>query len=141
MRFKTRLKPSFTLIDLTPLVDVVFLILIFFIVASEILPLKSLNIENPTLSVESEALTTRLILVMDAQNVIYLGSKKHIVDFPSLKEELSKEYANLQKDNPYNPPTIVLSIDKRVHYDTVLKLVSAAGEIFSSIRLVYNSRE
>ena len=49
MKFKTRLKTSMALIDLTPLVDVIFLMLIFFIVTSDILPLKSLLIENPKL--------------------------------------------------------------------------------------------
>lgn len=139
MRFKTRLKPSFNLIDLTPLVDVVFLMLIFFIVTSEILPLKSLHIENPALTKDHEPVTTRLILVMDAQNVIYLGSKKNIVDFPSLKEELQKEFDHLKRENPFSAPTLVLSIDKKVEYDAVLKLLSIAEEIFSTLRLVYKS--
>ena len=47
MKFKTNLKVSNSLIDMTPLVDVIFLMLIFFIVTSDVLPLKSLNIENP----------------------------------------------------------------------------------------------
>ncbi len=70
MRFKTNLKPAMNLIDLTPLVDVVFLLLIFFIVTSDILPLKSLNIENPTIDRNSAPLTTQLLVVMDAQDVI-----------------------------------------------------------------------
>lgn len=85
LRFKTSLKHSNSLIDLTPLVDVIFLMLIFFIITSDILPLKSLNIENPTLDKDSAPLTTQLIIVMDAQNVIYLGSRKSIVDLVSLK--------------------------------------------------------
>src|SRR5436309_1220759 len=135
MRFKTNLKTSFSLIDLTPLVDVVFLILIFFIVTSEILPLKSLHIENPDLINDTQPVTTRLILVMDAQNVLYLGSKKNIVDFQSLKDELLKEYAKMLEVNPKTAPTLVLSIDKKVQYDYVLKLISTAQEVFTSIRL------
>ena len=72
---KTRLKSSFSLIDLTPLVDVVFLMLIFFIITSDILPLKSLNIENPTLNTTSAPLTSQLLVVIDAQNVIYVGER------------------------------------------------------------------
>ena len=79
------------LIDLTPLVDVIFLMLIFFIVTSDILPLKSLLIENPKLEKDSAPLTTQLLLVMDAQHVIYLGSKKAIVDLASLKQSLQQE--------------------------------------------------
>lgn len=76
MKYKTRLKASNNLIDLTPLVDVIFLMLIFFIVTSDILPLKSLHVENPVLDRNSAPLTTQLLVVMDAQRVIYVGSKK-----------------------------------------------------------------
>lgn len=139
MRFKTKLKPSFTLIDMTPLVDVVFLMLIFFIISSEILPLKSLYIENPKIERDGEAVTTRLILVMDAQHVLYLGSKKNIVDIPSLGTALKKEHEALTQKNPKAPPTLVLSIDRRVDYDSFLKILSIAQENFSSIRLVYDT--
>lgn len=141
MRFKTKLKPSFTLIDMTPLVDVVFLMLIFFIISSEILPLKSLYIENPSLEREGESVTTRLILVMDRQHVLYLGSKKNIVDIPSLGTALKKEHEALLKENPNTPPSLVLSIDKRVDYEAFLKVLSIAKETFSSIRLVYSPHQ
>lgn len=66
MQFKTSLKSTHALIDLTPLVDVVFLMLVFFIVTSDILPLKSLHIESPKLERNSEPLTTQILVVMDA---------------------------------------------------------------------------
>src|SRR6476661_6082715 len=96
MKFKTNLKASYNLVDLTPLVDVIFLLLIFFIVTSDILPLKSLNIQNPTIEKDSSPLTTQLLLVMDAEHVIYLGSKKAIVDLASLKEHLKHEIKKME---------------------------------------------
>lgn len=126
-------------IDLTPLVDVIFLMLIFFIVTSDILPLKSLFIENPPLEQDSAPLTTQLLLVMDAQQVIYLGSKKAIVDFTTVKDNLEKEVAKLKILNKGEEPTVVLSIDKRVDYGVFLKLFSIAQECCSRIRLVYQS--
>ena len=137
MRFKTNLKPSLNLIDLTPLVDVVFLMLIFFIVTSDVLPLKSLNIENPTLDRDTIPLTTQLFVVMDAHNVIYVGSKKEIVDFASLKEFLLSEMAALRQDNPGCKPTVVLSVDKNVDYGTFLRLFSVAQECTPQLRLVF----
>jgi biopolymer transport protein ExbD len=141
MRFKTNLKGSNSLIDLTPLVDVIFLMLIFFIVTSDILPLKSLNIENPTVNLNAEPLTTQLIVVMDAQNVIYLGSKKMIVDMSSLKDHLHQEIAALKKQNGNHEPTVVLSLDRRVDYGSFLKLFAIAQECGSQIRLVYKPSE
>ena len=137
MIFKSRLKHTNFLIDLTPLVDVIFLLLIFFIITSDILPLKSLAIEHPTLNQDSTPLTTQLIVVMDAQNVIYLGSKKEIIDLVSLKENLEKEILQLKEQSGQAHPTIVLSVDRRVEYGLFLKMFSTAQECSKNIRLVY----
>lgn len=137
MKFKTRLTPSMALIDLTPLVDVIFLMLIFFIVTSDILPLKSLFIENPKLEKDSSPLTTQLLVVMDAQQVIYVGSKKAIVDLGSLKEYLGREVQFLIKENGGIEPTVVLSVDRRVNYGLFLQLFAIAQECCPRLRLVY----
>lgn len=139
MRFKTNLKASHNLIDLTPLVDVIFLMLIFFIITSDILPLKSLNIENPTLEEDSTPLTTQLLVVMDAQNVIYVGSKKDIVDLGSLESHLNDEIAHLKALHPQVSPTVVLSIDRRVEYGLFLQLFAIAQKNAPRLRLVYKN--
>lgn len=141
MKFKTNLKTSTSLVDLTPLVDVIFLLLIFFIVTSDILPLKSLSIENAQLEKDSSPILTQLILVMDAQNVIYLGSKKSIVDFTSLKQNLTAELDRLKNLQEGHQPTVVLSIDKRVDYGLFLKLFYIVQECCPKIRLVYQPTE
>ncbi len=141
MKFKTNLKVSNTLIDMTPLVDVIFLMLIFFIVTSDILPLKSLHIENPTLDKNSAPLTTQILVVMDAQNVIYVGSKKAIVDLGSVKTQLQEEVEKLRQEGLETLPTVVLSIDRRVDYESFLKLFSVIQESTPRIRLVYKPEE
>ncbi len=137
MKFKTRLKPTQALIDLTPLVDVVFLLLIFFIITSDILPLKSLQIKNPSLETESLPLLTELLVVMDAHHVIYVGSKKKIVDLGSLKESLQKEMTRLKEHHKSIDPAIVLSIDSSVSYGLFLKVFAIAQQCSSRLRLVY----
>lgn len=137
MRFKTTLKASANLIDLTPLVDVIFLMLIFFIVTSDILPLKSLNIESPVLEADSMPLTTRLPVIMDAQNVIYVGSKKEILDFDTLKSHLSIEIAKLKARHPGSDPTVVLSVDRQVEYGIFLRLFGIVQETSPKLRLAY----
>lgn len=141
MQFKTNLKSALNLIDLTPLVDVIFLMLIFFIVTSDILPLKSLNIENPTIDRSAPPMTTQLLVVMDAQNVIYVGSKKAIVDFSSLKNTVQEHIDQLKRQNPDSNPTVVLSVDRRVEYGPFLRLFSLIQECTPRIRLVYQAGE
>lgn len=137
MRFKTNLKATPNLIDLTPLVDVIFLMLIFFIVTSDILPLKSLNVENPMLEQDSMPLTTQLLVVMDAQNVIYAGSKKEILDFSTLQTHLQGEIAKIKARYPESQPTVVLSVDRRVEYGVFLHLFSIVQQCAPHLRLVY----
>jgi biopolymer transport protein ExbD len=115
--------------------------LIFFIVTSDILPLKSLLIENPKLEKDSAPLTTQLLLVVDSQHVIYLGSKKAIVDLTSLKENLRDELQHLKAQNNGHEPTVVLSVDRRVHYGLFLQIFAIAQECCSSLRLVYQPEE
>ncbi|MFT4553345.1 MAG: biopolymer transport protein ExbD [Chlamydiales bacterium] len=141
MNFKTNLRASNTLIDLTPLVDVIFLLLVFFVITSDILPLKSLNVENPKINKDSPPMTTQLLVVMDAQNVIYLGPKKDIVDLASLKEHLMEEIALVKKQRSGVDPTIVLSIDRRVEYGPFLRLFSTTQECSAKVRLVYKPSE
>lgn len=141
MNFKSNLKASSNLIDLTPLVDVIFLMLIFFIVTSDILPLKSLNIENPSLNLNSSPLTTQLLVVVDAQNVIYVGSKKTIVDLASLKNTVLNDIAQLKKQHPNIEPTVVVSVDRRVEYGSFLRVFSIIQECGPRIRLVYKPVE
>jgi len=138
MKFKTSLKPDTNIIDLTPLVDVIFLLLIFFIVTSDILPLKSLNIEHPKIERATAPRTSQILVVMDAQNVIYVGSKKEIVDFYSFKESLRNEIENCMAFQSGVDPTVVLSIDRRVEYGAFLRLFSLAQEANVKLRLVYS---
>lgn len=141
LKFKTRLKPAFSLIDLTPLVDVIFLLLIFFIVTSDILPLKSLKIENPTLNQAAAPLTTQLLVVMDAQHVIYVGSKKSIADLGSLVDLVNAELNKILKGHPKAAPTLVLSVDKRVEYGNFLSLFSTLQKVGLPMRLVFKTEE
>lgn len=140
MRFQTRLKPSHTLIDLTPLVDVIFLMLIFFIVTSEILPLKSLLIETPELSNNSPTRLVQLIVVMDRDQVIYLGSKKEIIELGAVKEKLTEAMKALTKDDTTVVPTVVLHVDRRVDYGVFLKLFSQVQECSPRVRLSYKPK-
>lgn len=140
MRFQTRLKPCHTLIDMTPLVDVIFLMLIFFIVTSEILPLKSLLIENPELSQDAPTKLAQLIVVMDRDQVIYLGSKKEIVEMGAIKEKLRAALAAIHAENPTSTPSVVLHIDRRVDYGIFLKLFSQVQECSPRIRLSFKPK-
>ncbi len=141
MQFKARLKPCYNLIDLTPLVDVIFLMLIFFLITSEVLPMKSLLIENPVLDKEVPTRLTQLLVVMDRDQVIYVGSKKEIVDLTSVKTALQEQIAQIKVQYPECNPTIVLSVDRRVDYGAFLRLFSQVQECSPRVRLSFKPKQ
>jgi biopolymer transport protein ExbD len=141
MKCSTRLKPCYNLIDLTPLVDVIFLMLIFFLITSDTLPLKSLMIQNPQVTSSEEAKLSQLVVIVDKDQVIYVGSKKEIVDLMSLKDVLQKHIALWREAHHNVTPTVVLSIDRRVDYEMFLRLFSEVIKTTPRIRLAYRAEE
>jgi len=141
MIFKTNFKHNFNIINLTPLVDVIFLMLIFFMITSDILPLKSLNVENPSLNRNSTPITTQVIVIMDQDNIIYIGSDREIINISDVPKAISKRINNLQSKNPQAKPTIVLSVDKDVSYGLFLKLFSSIQDFNANIRLAYQTAQ
>jgi biopolymer transport protein ExbD len=139
MRCSTKLKPCVNLIDLTPLVNVIFLLLIFFLVTSETLPLKSLLIQHPQLNLHEEALLSQLVVVVDKDQVVYVGSKKEIVDLPSLPDAIQRHLAVWKQNHQGLSPTVTLSIDKRVDYETFLRLFSEVIKVTPKVRLAFRT--
>jgi biopolymer transport protein ExbD len=141
IKLSSNLKHSQALIDLTPLVDVILLMLVFFIVTSDILPFKSLNVSLPELEVESPVMTSSIGVIMDAQNVIYVGSRKEIVDLTSFYSSLKKEIEKVRARYSIETPTVVLSVDRSVEYGDFLRLFAEAQKAEVPLRLVYNESE
>lgn len=141
MRFTTRLKPCLTLIDLTPLVNVIFLMLIFFIVTSDTLPLKSLMIQHPQISSTEEAKLSQLLVIMDKDQVIYVGSRKEIVDLLSLKDVLQNHITAWKEAHHGTTPIVALSVDKRLDYETFLRVFSEVVKIAPKVRLAFRTSQ
>ena len=105
--------------DLTPLIDVVFLLLIFFIVTSEFK--KNESILN--LSLPNSASTQKVVDKKDIQIEI---SKEEIA-YKSEKitfEELKTKLVLVKKDS-----SITVKIDKEVKYERVVKLLDILNEL------------
>ncbi len=140
IRFRVNLTHSFNFIDLTPLVDVLFLLLIFFLFTADILPLKSLPIQTPKIARDSAPLTSQLFVVMDRNEVIYLGSRRKIVSLPSLTTRLKEEMEIFSTAHEGHKPTVVLSIDESVPYASFLELYSACSVHADQLKLVYQPK-
>ncbi len=140
--FQTRLRPKETLIDLAPLVDVVFLLLIFFFVTSEILPLKSIPLQPPKLNLEATAIPSEILVLMDRFGIIYVGSHKRVTTLSDIALFLKKELSSTEEEvnsNKKIKPSLLVSVDKEVPYGMFLSLFSTLYQTGYPIRLVFEN--
>lgn len=113
---KTNRKP---VINLAPLIDILFILIIFFVVSSKIIGDEGIDIALPQSNqgqVQSLALP---ILILTADQQLILN------DTPILKEELNSMLIQLGGI----PETLMLKIDERVSHGTVIGLMDLIKSI------------
>ena len=109
-------------IDMGPMIDLVFLLLIFFMVASVVTELEKVEVEIPESSHAKVPDDTkgRMMLSIDADNNIYAGLQKVTI------EELQPM---VEKELELNPDLrILIRADHRVEYKTCKDLMVACGQ-------------
>ncbi len=101
-------------LDLTPLIDVVFILLIFFIITSSFKKDKyTLNLELPNSKSAAKIISKKEIsLELNEKNLVYMNK---IVSFNKLQTLL----INIQDKKQ----SIMINIDKKVPYQRVIKLL------------------
>lgn len=119
MRFRKK-KDDEPVISIAPLIDVVFLLLIFFMVTShyDIAAGVRINLPNVTRKTASPDAENRIIIIVDKEGDIYLDGTK--IDMKSLKKRLSKEIENRGILN------LVLQADSDVRHGRVVEIMDLA---------------
>ncbi len=76
MQFRTKQREDETDVNLTPLIDVVFLLLIFFMVSTTFDSTSELKIDLPQASANKPVEKHRMTLIIDPQGDYYLNGKR-----------------------------------------------------------------
>ncbi len=121
-------------VDMGPMIDLVFLLLIFFMVASVVTELEKVEIDIPESSHAKVPDDTkgRMMLSVDANNQVYVGTA------PVTIEELQAE---VEKELDLNPELrILIRADRRVEYKTCKDIMRACGEV-GATDLIYATFE
>lgn len=93
-------------IDLTPLIDCVFIMLIFFIVTASFVKEKGLDVNKPDSPVVTKKENKSNILIrIDANNNIWMGARK--IDIRSVRPNIERMHA----ENPEG--SVVIQADKQ----------------------------
>lgn len=105
-------------INVTPLVDVMLVLLIIFMVTATYIVNQSINVNLPkTETSDTTEQSKNLAFVIDAKNQIYLNG--NLVTFEEIPEKIAAEKA---KDAP-GPLNALISADKDTPHGTVVKLI------------------
>lgn len=124
------------LVDMTPLIDVVFLLLIFFMVSTTFDRQTQLKVDLPqAAAVAEEQKKARIIeVVVDRQGHFYLDNQELVShDLETLKRALKKA-AEGNVDIP-----IQVSSDRQAPFQAVIMVMDAAGQLGMS-RLSFLTR-
>ena len=121
-------------VDMAPMIDLVFLLLIFFMVASVVTELEKVEVAIPESEYAKvpEDTKNRMMLSIDANNIIYAGTLP--VSIEELKVLIDGELNN-------NPELkILICADERVEYKTCKEIMIACGEV-GATDLIYATFE
>lgn len=117
LRFPAR-KRSRPTIHLTALIDIVFLLLIFFLLTSTFVEQVGLHIEVPEIESESTGLLPELVVQVSEEGKLFIDDTH--VNASQLKLILKMRIQSTGKD------TVVIQADRRAQYDSVAEAIDAA---------------
>ena len=123
MNFRSQ-RPSETDINITPLIDVVFLLLIFFMVSTTFERESEIRIALPEASREQVETREDIILVtIDANEQVYIGEESLAdTNVGAISRALEEQAARLS-DAP-----VVIRADAEVSHQAVIKVMDAARQ-------------
>lgn len=112
-------------VNLTPLIDVVFLLLIFFMVSTTFTQESEISIELPQASGEASKEEKRLIdISIDAQGRYFVNQQQLInTQLMTLKRAMQQQAGALKS------PRLVISADRRTPHEAVVKAMDAARQL------------
>ncbi|MGM0597949.1 MAG: ExbD/TolR family protein [Myxococcota bacterium] len=123
MRFKRRKASKWTslVIDLTPLIDVVFILLIFFLLTAAPSPDPTMSVHLPRASAgKINNINNKLVLVMKDNGDLYIEDNK--INIKELEGILKEQ----QKMSPASK--VVLQGDRKAQYDRFIEILEAVNK-------------
>ncbi len=124
MNFRPDRKEDLEL-NITPLVDVVFLLLIFFMVSTTFDRKSEINISLPRSSEAMKEVNTDIVSIsIDNKGIIYID------DIPLVNSQLMTIKDALgRKVEGINEPAIVINADEQTTHQTIVRILDAARQL------------
>lgn len=116
MRFQRRLKPQ-VVVDLTPLIDVVFQLVVFFMVSSVFNTSPGIELELPQSSSSTSVAITEMIITVENSDTVYLNQQVYSL------ETLPDAVAAFEFDPTDEGENVVLESAKDVPYQMIISIL------------------
>ena len=117
MKLRARRKSIHATVDMTPMIDVVFQLIIFFLVSTTFAVLPGINLNLPESSTAESTSNLGITIKSKKNGNLYFNDKK--VSFKSLGDELSKFDTKKTKKTEF---PITIEADDLVTNGTIVKL-------------------
>ena len=117
MRRLRNKKEDDTKIDITPMLDVVFIMLIFFIVTASFIKESGANVIKPEAETAEQRPNATILIAIDAKDEIWLDRRK--IDSRSVKANVTR----MRAENPSGE--IILQADEESTAGIVIQVVEA----------------
>lgn len=107
-------------IDITSLVDLVFLLIAFFMITSSLSSTSSISVQLPKAVQSGEQKQGDLVITVDEKNNVYINDVKY--DMKSLLGEFNKRKEGLGKN------VIIIKGDRNANYETIVKVMDTLNQ-------------
>lgn len=105
-------------IDITPMLDVVFIMLIFFIVTATFVKEAGIDVNKPEASTAVKQSTANIMIAISNQDEIWIDQR--LVDIRQVRANIERLHA----ESPQG--SIVIQADKASKTDTLIKVMNAS---------------
>ncbi len=135
MNFRSERRDEVNL-DITPLIDVVFLLLIFFMVSTTFEHNSEINITLPTSSKEvTKAKPDAVNVGLDSQGNVYINDKALVnAQLETIKMALSDALVGM------NEPPVIISADANASHQSVVRVMDAARQL-GLVKITFATQE
>jgi len=107
-------------IDITPMLDVVFIMLIFFIVTSTFVKEAGIDVNRPQAATAVKKAKANILIAIDANDNIWIDRRQ--VDIRSVRPNIERLHA----ENPQG--SVVIQADKESKTDTLIQVMDASRQ-------------
>jgi biopolymer transport protein ExbD len=116
MRFERRLKTR-TNVELIPLIDVVFQLVVFFMVSTTFILTPGISLVLPRSTTSEPVVMTKLVITVLSGDEIYLNKERY--DIEGLKQRLSE----LTEEEKEEIKTVVVEGDGSISYNLLVEVL------------------